>query len=401
MQLKKIFSKRGMITVKNFLFFCIAYINYKVFPIKRKDIWLISERGNEARDNGYHLFKYLANERIIYKKNIFFIIDKNSKDYNKINKYDKYIIQYRSYKHWLYWLNSTKLISTHIDGCIPDITVYKFTKKFFNLKNKKNIFLQHGIIKDNLPQLYKRNANLDLFICGALPEYNYILKNYGYSNDVVKYTGLCRYDNLMEHKEKKQILLMPTFRMDLYINPDETLSEIYVKRFINSSYYKHYNDLINNTDLLEFLEKNDMKLIFYPHYELQKYLKFFNVKNDRIILANFSEFDVQTLLKESKVLITDYSSVFFDFMYMRKNVIFFQFDKSDYRKNHYSKGYFDYDTAGIGKVVEKEEDIIKELYLIKNRGYKLTDEESKTIDMYFKYNDKENCKRNYYEIRKL
>lgn len=44
------------------------------------------------------------------------------------------------------------------------------------------------------------------------------------------------------------------------------------------------------------------------------------------------KYDVQQLLKESLLLITDYSSVFFDMMYMNKPVIFYQFDENQYRK---------------------------------------------------------------------
>ena len=41
-------------------------------------------------------------------------------------------------------------------------------------------------------------------------------------------------------------------------------------------------------------------------------------------------------------MITDYSSVFFDFSYMRKPVIFYQFDEKKFRKAQYAEGYFSY-----------------------------------------------------------
>ena len=55
-----------------------------------------------------------------------------------------------------------------------------------------------------------------------------------------------------------------------------------------------------------------------------------------------SEIDIQNLLKDSALMITDYSSVFMDFAYMEKPEIYFQFDEDQFRSTHYAKGYFDY-----------------------------------------------------------
>ena len=70
--------------------------------------------------------------------------------------------------------------------------------------------------------------------------------------------------------------------------------------------------MLNNPSLLRLLEERDLKLIFYPHIELQKELDKFQSPSERIILANWKDYDVQTLLMRCKLLITDYSSVFFE-----------------------------------------------------------------------------------------
>ena len=64
------------------------------------NIWLISERHNQARDNGYCFYKYLREYKPECKA--FYIIDKKSKDYKKIEKY-KNVIQYDSWKHYFYY----------------------------------------------------------------------------------------------------------------------------------------------------------------------------------------------------------------------------------------------------------------------------------------------------------
>ena len=62
--------------------------------------------------------------------------------------------------------------------------------------------------------------------------------------------------------------------------------------------------------------------------------------NKRIKIASTEEYDVQTVLKESAYLITDYSSISFDFAYMKKPLCYFQFDYAEFREKHYPEGYF-------------------------------------------------------------
>jgi CDP-glycerol glycerophosphotransferase (TagB/SpsB family) len=246
--------------------------------------------------------------------------------------------------------------------------------------------LQHGIIKDFIPSLCKEKFSTRLFVCGAYPEYEYLLKTYGHSEDVVKYTGLARFDNLHNVEAIRQILVMPTWRNN------------YFGEFENSDYYKNWRGFLQDKNLIKTLEENNINLIFYPHYEVQKYLKLFDTDCKNIILASFEDYDVQTLLKESSVLITDFSSVYFDFAYMKKPVIYFQFDKDVFFKNHYLKGYFDYDTMGFGKVCETIGDTVCEVSDIIKNDFSMSSYYLQRTESFFPLYDKDNCQRIYNEI---
>lgn len=352
----------------------------KITKVNNDSIWLISERGNDARDNSYHFYRYIKeNHQDI---NIKYVIDKKSSDAKKIKKED--IVEYGSRKHYIYFLTASKLISTHIMGYSPDMSIFWRLDKLGWLKLKgKKIMLQHGITQNYLAFMSKKIAKLDLFICGAYKEYEYILKEYGYTEKEVKYTGFARYDNL-KSKEKRQILVMPTFRKWLNYTDD----------FTSSEYFKKWNSFLNQKELLAYLESKNLELIFYPHYEIQKYLSQFKTPSKRIILASFKDYDVQKLLIESSVLITDYSSVFFDFAYMKKPVIYYQFDLKKFRKDHYQQGFFDYDKMGFGPVCTTENKLISTLKNIEN-------DDNRNIDEFFKYHDFHNCERIYQEIIKL
>lgn len=361
---------------------------------KRKDLWLICEREDEARDNGYWLFKYIRenypNEDVVYA------IKKNSKDYNKVKDLGE-IIEYGSYRHWVYYLAASKNISSQKGGK-PNTAVCYFLEVYGILKNKR-IFLQHGVIKDDLEWLYYKNTKMRLFICGARPEYEYIKEKFGYPEGYVKYTGLARFDNLHDFKIKKnQILVMPTWRVWLDIPEMNKGNSDRNKNFTETTYFKKWYEFLNDKALLEYIEKNDLILIFYPHSNMQKYIKNFKTTSKNIKIADDKNYDVQNLLKESEILITDYSSVFMDFAYMKKPIIYYQFDKKDYREGQYKEGYFNYERDGFGPVVETIEDLLDKLINIKDQNinnYLIRQ------DNFFELYDTDNSKRNYEEIKKI
>lgn len=310
---------------------------------KKGGFWLISERGKEARDNGYALYRWLKLNNPAQK--VKYIISSDSKDLSRINPEDR--IEFNSAKHYLAIWNADCLISTHIMGYTSDHVFFSTLDKRYNIfKGKKKIFLQHGVTKDRLESLFSGNINIDLFISGSDIEFHYLTENFGFPEGIIQYTGLCRFDNLIDYNPKRQILIMPTFR--IYVDRDN---------FEESEYFKAYRDLLSSKSFSEILEAYGYNVIFYPHYEFQSKIDAFKAINisSRITIANMS-YDVQTLLKESEILITDFSSVFFDMMYMNKPVIFYQFDEEQYRKGHYKQGYLNY--VDVGPVVRTLDNLL-------------------------------------------
>lgn len=387
-KLKKIYIQ-GIKLIK--FFYYVMYC--KVFKNKvslYKNIWLISERGTDARDNGYFLYKYvIKNHPEIDAR---YIISKDSPDFNKIKELGKYII-YGSREHYIAFITSKMLISAHLMGFSPDMGLFVRLQRYHLLKIPgKIVMLQHGITKDNLSFWNPNILNLSLLISGAKSEYDYFISKFGFSKEIVKLTGFSRFDNLTKNKSKN-ILFMPTHRIYLHNISD--------KEFMKTDYYKHINDLINNEELNKILNKNDMYFILYVHYEFQKYSHLFHTNSNRIIIANINNYDVQELLINSCLLITDYSSVFFDYAYMEKPILYYQFDYQKFREKHYKEGFFSYMKDGFGKVVDNELDLMKEIKHNINNGFKLEKEYIKKIHDFFPIQDQKNTKRIFDEIIKI
>lgn len=375
--------------------FCKCIISYffSLFVRKKyKDVWLISERGDDARDNGFFFFQYLRKEHPEIK--CYYRIKKSSPDYKKVKELGD-VVESDSLLNGVLYYSCKNVISTHSNFGCPNWKVINYfdRKKILKPRGKK-IFLQHGIIKDMLDGLMYPTFRTDLFICGAQPEYNYVKENFNHKDGVVVYTGLARYDKLYlgkdEFKNKKQVLLMPTWRT--------SLSRIEEKEFLKSDYYNKYQQLLLSEELTNLLEKYGYELIFYPHYEIQKWIHNFKSKYDNVKIADMVHYDVQQLLINSSILITDYSSVFFDFAFLRKPIIFYQFDYMQFRESHYKKGYFKYED-GFGPIVDNVEDIVK--YIEKYISHGMEQQYMNKADMYFKYFDCKNCDRIYECISKL
>ena len=372
----------------------IAYIFaffIKIFSPTMRNVWVLSERGDDARDNGYFFYKYLIEKHPEIK--VYYAIKKSAVDAKRIRQQD--LLNYNSFKHFVFFALCTVCISSHASG--GDIPYVDYYRKFIFSKRskKKEIFLQHGIIKDYLPSLCYPKIRPNLFVCGAEPEWRYIHDNFNHPEGVVQYTGLARYDSLNEFKTKNQILVMPTFR--------KYLQGLDSEDFLQEEYYIKWQSLLSSPQIVELLEKNELNLIFYPHYEMQKYVDLFKSGSDRIKIADFNHYDVQTLLKESKLMVTDFSSVFFDFSYMQKPVVFYQFDRERYIKEHYdfTKGYFDYDTMAPGRVMFNENGLITELSAIIENDFSVKKEYKDRVDQFFAKSDNHNCDRIFEAIINL
>ena len=115
----------------------------------------------------------------------------------------------------------------------------------------------------------------------------------------------------------------------------------------------------------------------------------------------YGEETVQALLKETILLITDFSSVFFDYTYMDKPIIFYQFDEEDYYSHHYEKGYFDYRRDGFGPVRLEETEVVSDVLELASKNFKNSEEYQKRSDRFFEFKDKDNSLRIFNSIKEV
>lgn len=358
--------------------------------VEKENIMLVSEKGNDARDNGWHFFKYVKANHPEIKA--YYIITNSSDDRRRLDAYGDSVVEYLSYRHCRLFWQARYLVGTHLRAGhtpLPYALSYRLNRVLHIYKGKVVANLKHGITKDYLPRMHYSKTRYDLLVCGAYPEAQYFRSALGYPQTVAQYTGFCRFDRLHDFQTKRQILVMPTYRM--YLNK---------ANLDDSLFAQTYRALLANPAMAEMLERNDATLVFYPHHKFQPYVEEFRHRcSPRVIVADQAHYDVQQLLKESALLVTDYSSVFFDFAYMGKPMIFFQFDYDEYRRRHFQSGYFDYGES-FGPVAGDMEALLRATEHYLQNDFSMESVYKDRIAEYFPKRDKENCKRVFEAIAK-
>lgn len=355
----------------------------------RKHIWIVSEMEHTARDNGYWFFKYVREKHPDWP--VYYPIRFDSADYPKVAQLGN-VIRHGSFKHHIYtWAAELDISARTGRGLPARLMSHLFQKK--GLYPFKTIFLQHGVIKEAPGFLMKELNNIDYFVATTEPEAEEIRTGLHYDKEQILLTGLPRYDALNEFKvDPKQILLMPTWRSWLYPVLGRITEEA-VQEVKNSNYVQTYCRLLADKRLNDFLEKNDLHLLFFPHSQMQPFLSAFTGENSRVRIASMDEYDVQTALKESAYLVTDYSSIFFDFAYMKKPMSYFQFDYEEFRSRHYAEGYFSYERDGFGPVVKTVDELVDELIRSFEGGFVMADVYKGRVDNTFIFRDSNNNER--------
>ena len=369
-------------------------------------IWLICEKRNEARDNGYHFYKYVREHHP--EINCHYVIEQGAADYPKVACLGN-VIYADSFKHILYYLAAERSISSQAYGAFPygfNRKELKIVEKFCNAEQRV-VHLRHGVQKDALAHSafdYDK-CNIDYLACSSKQEYEFIKNEYGYPEGTAGCVGLCRFDNLYAAGDKKEkiVLFMPTWRMWLKRRKDNVpLTEQEIENFYASEFYEQFSYMLGSEALLECLKEYGYKIYFYMHYQLQDYSELFRAfESEHVVIADRHHYDVQDLLMRASVLVTDFSSVQFDFAYMNKPLIYFQFDKDRFRSGHYKEGYFSYEDDGFGPCCMNAEDCVDELKQIIIGDAKQPAIYQARANDFFAVRDDKNCSRTFDAVMSL
>ncbi|WP_164667636.1 CDP-glycerol glycerophosphotransferase family protein [Virgibacillus doumboii] len=341
-----------------------------------KDVWLIGERPDTAQDTGFHFFKYCREN--FPEKDIYYVVKENSPDMKNLSGLGN-VITFGSMKHFRIAAIAKTFIGSHdLEYILPTRGI-----DWFNYQENSRVFLQHGVLGRKKVDYYKKHYQypFNLFCVSSTPEFELVTKQMGYNLDEVKITGLSRFDQLKKsHQTERSIIIIPTWRD--WIKENE---------FLDSEYFNRYRELLVDERLSAILEENNIKLDFYVHYRMQPYIQYFQeLKSDHTSIIKFGQSNVQDLLINNNLLITDYSSVSFDFNYMRKPVLFYHFDFDRFFKNGILRPI---NETFLGDICNDKEMLIDSIEKYITNDFTEAPAVKKRKNLVFSYTDNNNNKR--------
>ena len=374
-------------------------INEKKLKIQNKNISNIDELieklnlFSSSREPNNYLFSDLFTSKYCYDKNSYYIFDyylnKNYSAYYLINSESdlyfsllrqnktKNLILYKTNeniynKMFPYLLNAKTIIQSYI---IPEIHLIVSKVPYI-----KFLRVNHGVryfkpTNFECPILSREKRNT---IASSPIESKLLYGNY--KKDQIFNAGLARWERFNYKKKKKseKSCILMSFTRREYSN------DIFQK----SLYKKNLEKFFNNTNFIEYIKRSNIELIYIPHHRelfLQKNYTQNMFKSAILGKQNKLEYYIE----QCSLLITDFSSICFDFFFQNKPVLFYSIDFNDSLK--FSEKYLfkkKNDFIFFGNAFEEQELLIKKIKYYIERNFQIEPE------IKYKYNSLFFCKKN-------
>lgn len=371
-------------------------------PLRSRQYWLISERGDTAQDNGYALFEWVRKHHPEVRAR--FVLRKDSDSWTSLPS-RQHVVRHSSFRHKLLMLQSRVLISSQdIDSyMLPDgWNRVAFRNEISPRLAQKRVFLQHGVTQNGVGmQLHRGVTALGLLVCSSPQELSYLQRMTGYKEELVG-TGMPRLDALFTSRAKpktRSILLMPTWRRYL-VAPSYQQNAVDPGNFVGSEYERFYSELIRDERLHAILEEFDLTIDFVPHYEVAAHFSAEST-HERIRVIVDGGVSLAEKLRTTPLLVTDFSSVSFDVAYAGSPVIHALFDAEDFYARHYQPGWYDPRNAGVGPCADNVEGVIRLIGQAATRGFTVEEKFAERTAAYFMYEDSANTERTFEAISGL
>lgn len=343
--MKKIKKKLYPLLQKSSKILQIAIYNIyiRIFKCKEKRILIASNTKKELSGNLIYIYEEL--KKYDYDIRIMLI---NKASFLERAKYNLKL---------LYYVATSKYIL--IDDFFPLMYVLKIRKgtKFIQVWHALGAYKKVGYSRKDIGN---QNSLTHKNYTDTIVSSKSIVKNYaeafGISEQRVHPLGIPRTDLFFDNKaieDKKEklykkyeilkgkriILFAPTFR----------------GKGRKSAHYPE--EYINLNRMYENLNENDLLVIkLHPFIKNKLEIK---EQHRKKIIDMTDYIDINDLLLVTDILITDYSSVIFDYSFMEKPIIFYVPDLEEYSNSR--SFYYDYSEYMYGVIAKNQEELLKNM----------------------------------------
>mgnify|MGYP003292481547 CR=1 FL=1 len=366
---------------------------------QKNPVWLYADVEN-VFDNAY--MQFMHDVTIDDGVDRYYILHKENQDrldelFPDVPR-DKIVIA-ESKQHKGLFLNCNKIITGYSNlGNICPFGAATM-RWYYDLINMEIVYLQHGILHASLRTMYAHNrCQVDRVVVSSHFELdNFTSSKYGYTEKELIKSGMPRYDFIKREREpENKILFGPSWRQNLVGALIDGKRETKDDVFQESDFYKATNEFLNDPRLAKILEDNDLYLDFKNHPNFACYNHLFTTASDRIRII-----EDRTNMDEYKLMITDYSSMVFDAVYISCPILYFVPDYEQFRAG-VSHGYRELDLPleqGFGPLSETADDLFRNLEQYINSNFQPASLYKERMDGFFLSYDDNNRDRLYEEIK--
>lgn len=358
---------------------------YKHNKVKDNYVLYQSRDGKSMTDSPYAVFLYLLSHKKYKHLKHIWVVDTQKKKQEFAKKYKRYSnVEFvvKESNECLQMLTTAKYILNN--STFPAYFTKKENQVYVNtwhgtpikamgLDVEDNLLGSQNIIKNFLSsdilvspnahtsEVFKRAFRLDGLYSGELLEIGYPRIDLTLNADKKKVFKHLKQSDL--HMSDREIILFaPTWRGSDVNKPEDSLKDV----------YRMVMELKNNTEyqvlvkVHPFVYKTALK-----YKELKPYLV-------------PDSFDTNELLSVIDLLVTDYSSIFFDYLVTDKPMIFYSPDYEDYKND---RGFYIKPDALPGPSVFNTDDLIKAVNHAKAHTSKYARQYQEFKDLYVPYED--------------
>lgn len=208
------------------------------------------------------------------------------------------------------------------------------------------------------------------------------------------------------NKNMKDIIISGLPRNDVFLNAkrnkkENTFKVIYMPTHRNEGELNVSKLFVNDIEMInERLKLHNIELYIKLHFYHMNQMNIKNYSNIKAVHDKDIEQDIYSVVPNYDILITDYSSIFFDYLLSDNPIIFAPFDYEKYITKD-RELYYDYDEVTPGPKCKNWEEVLEWIVKFKENPELYKEEREAVKNRFHKYQDGKNCERVFNEIVKL
>lgn len=362
---------------------------------KDENIWIFGAWfGDKYADNSKYLFEY---------------VNKNHPEIRAIwlTRNDETLSLVKNKRYECYHINSIESYYYSARAMFGFISVSSNEINFF-IPPKYTINLWHGNPLKKIGFDDKITANYKHSLLKSM------LKSiFGFSKQAMNHSKILASSEVEAtklssafNKNLKDVIISGLPRNDVFLNTkknkkENTFKVIYMPTHRNEGELNVGKLFINDIEQInEKLKYHNIELHIKLHFYHMNQMNITDHSNIKAVYDKDIEQDIYSVVPDYDILITDYSSIFFDYLLSDNPIIFAPFDYDEYLKKD-RELYYDYNEVTPGPKCKNWDEVLEWIVKFKENTELYKEEREAVKNRFHKYQDGKNCDRVFNEIAKL